>query len=47
MAILNRSRIEYVQWGVNWINGCNSDCAYCYARKRDHSRTDGDGTLED
>jgi len=32
-SILNRSRIEYVQWGVNWINGCNSDCAYCYARQ--------------
>jgi DNA repair photolyase len=33
MAILNRSRIEYLQWGVNWVNGCTSDCAYCYARQ--------------
>lgn len=33
MAILNRSRIEYLQWGINWVNGCTSDCAYCYARQ--------------
>ncbi len=33
MMVLNRSRIEYLQWGVNWVNGCTSECAYCYARQ--------------
>ncbi len=30
VKMLTRSRIEYVDWGINWIQGCISGCAYCY-----------------
>lgn len=31
MGPLRRSRIEYVNWAVNWRRGCAHGCTYCYA----------------
>lgn len=31
-SLLNQSKVEYATWGVNHVQGCLHDCAYCYAR---------------
>ena len=34
-TVLNRSKIEYVDWGLNTFVGCGHSCTYCYARMID------------
>jgi len=34
-SILNRSKIEYVDWNCNPFVGCGHSCQYCYARMID------------
>lgn len=34
-SILNKSKIEYVDWNCNPFVGCGHSCTYCYARKMD------------
>jgi DNA repair photolyase len=29
-TILSKSRIEYLEYGVNWRKGCSHGCRYCY-----------------
>jgi DNA repair photolyase len=29
-TILSKSRIEYLEYGVNWRKGCSHSCRYCY-----------------
>lgn len=36
MGPLRKSRIEYVDWCVNWRRGCSHGCTYCYAAGMAH-----------
>jgi len=30
MTLLTKSKIEYLDYGINWRRGCRHDCDYCY-----------------